>query len=315
MPSKSWSWRTAPRRLVIRGVNGTSPVAHASGATLTPSRGRRGYPLSAPTGFLAESMVRAECPEVNTVIGTTGQIAMQAIWLRAGMTVTNLTLLCDNRRRHADALLLRAVHPRRRSLRQHCDQTTTAWAANTVKTLASRPLRGPDLRPVLHRRHGRCHYRPNPQGGTAKTDGTLQNTALLSPESQGRRTPPERLQPLSRRSGAVTTSFYAAVSSMKPAGKAGDPRPPQSPAAQRPPPRSDAHQVHPENIGAIIKALEGGNTMEDSCRAVGSTTPRCAIGSPLSDFAESVEKASAQAHQAMSMWCAPSPSLATGKPP
>ena len=97
---------------------------------------------------------------------------------------------------------------------------------------------------------------------------------------------------------------------MKPAGKAGDPRPPQSPAAQRsatrprksttPPNIGRPTKYTPDNVAAILKALEGGNTMEDSCRAVGvhySTMRDWVARYP--DFAESVEKASARAHQAM----------------
>src|ERR1035437_3738466 len=48
--------------LVVRGYNGTAQQAHASGAVLVPeSLGVVGYPLLAPAGFLAETMVRNEC--------------------------------------------------------------------------------------------------------------------------------------------------------------------------------------------------------------------------------------------------------------
>ena len=74
--------------LVTRGYNGTAASSHASGVTLTPVPvAVAGYPLYAPTGWIAETMPRQSCPEVNTVVSTTTQIAMQAIWLQAGMVI------------------------------------------------------------------------------------------------------------------------------------------------------------------------------------------------------------------------------------
>lgn len=202
--------------LVIRGVNGTFPVAHASGATLTPlTAGVTGYPLSAPTGFLAESMVRAECPEVNTVIGTTGQIAMQAIWLRAGMTVTNLTACSATTAAGTPTHYCFALYTLAGALcGSTADQTTTAWAANTVKTLA---LTTPFVVPTS----GLYYIAvmvvattvPTLKGGTTKTDGTLQNTAPaltgVSGTAYSTGTAPATITAVA---GAVTTSFYAAVS-------------------------------------------------------------------------------------------------------
>ena len=97
---------------------------------------------------------------------------------------------------------------------------------------------------------------------------------------------------------------------MKPAGKAGDPRPPQSPAAQRsatrprkpttPPNIGRPTKYTPDNIAAILKALEAGNTPEDSCKAVGVgyTTMREWVAI-YPDFAYAVEKAGATARQEM----------------
>ena len=125
---------------------------------------------------------------------------------------------------------------------------------------------------------------------------------------------------------------------MKPAGKAGDPRPPQSPAAQRPngepdniPPADSEDVLHsdgaaevphrsatrprksttPPNIGrpslntpetraAILEALALGNTVKDSClgAGVGYSTVREWATADL-EFADALEKAQAQARQKM----------------
>ena len=95
---------------------------------------------------------------------------------------------------------------------------------------------------------------------------------------------------------------------MKPAGKAGDPRLPQSPAARRSatrrkprPPTSAAPPSTPQRqVAAILKALEAGNTPEDSCKAVGVgyTTMREWVAI-YPDFAYAVEKAGATARQEM----------------
>ena len=97
---------------------------------------------------------------------------------------------------------------------------------------------------------------------------------------------------------------------MKPAGQAGDTPLPQSPAAQRSvtrprkpttPPNIGRPTKHtPETIALILANIEGGNTIEDSCKAAGvgySTMREWAVADP--EFADRVEKAGATARIAM----------------
>ena len=97
---------------------------------------------------------------------------------------------------------------------------------------------------------------------------------------------------------------------MKPAGKAGDPRPPQSPAAQRSatrprkpttPPNIGRPSLNtPETRAVILEALALGNTVKDSCLGAGvgySTLREWATADP--EFADALEKAQAQARQKM----------------
>lgn len=82
-------------------------------------------------------MDRNTCPEVNTTAGTTGQIRLQAIWLTAGTIVSNIafcsaTTLAGTPTHYVFALYDIAGN----LLATTADQTSTAWAANTMKTLA-----------------------------------------------------------------------------------------------------------------------------------------------------------------------------------
>ena len=111
---------------------------------------------------------------------------------------------------------------------------------------------------------------------------------------------------------------------MKPAGKAGDPRPPQSPAAQRSNQRASVGGAvskttlpgstpgagakatgrpslyTPEMVAAIVTALEGGNTKRDAALGAGITyTTMREWEVRFPEFASATEKAQAQARQKM----------------
>jgi hypothetical protein len=202
--------------LVVRGYNGTTQQAHASGATLTPeSLGVAGYPLHVPAGFLAETMVRAECPEVNTVVGTTGQIPMQAIWLRAGMSINNISFCSATTAAGTPTHYCFALYTAALALcGSSADQTSTAWTANTLKTLA---LLAPYVVPTSGLYYLALPFVattvPTLKGGTAKTDGSLQNAApALTGVSGTTYTTGTAPATITAIAGAVTTSFWGAVS-------------------------------------------------------------------------------------------------------
>jgi hypothetical protein len=68
---------------------------------------------------------------------TTGVLALTAIHLPAGTTVTNLSYLSGTTAANTPTSWWFALYTANRALlAQTADQTTTAWAANTVKTLA-----------------------------------------------------------------------------------------------------------------------------------------------------------------------------------
>lgn len=89
------------------------------------------------TGALAETMNRNTCPEVNTTFGTTGQVFCQAIYLTAGTTVTNISFHSATTAAGTPTHYVFALYDIDRNLlASSADQTSKAWAANTIKTLA-----------------------------------------------------------------------------------------------------------------------------------------------------------------------------------
>lgn len=202
--------------LVTRGFNNTAASSHASGVTLTPVPvGVAGYPLFAPSGFLAETMPRSSCPEVNTVVGTTGQIPMQAIWLQAGMVVSKISICSATTAANTPSHYCFALYTAAGVLcGSTADQTSTAWAGNTMNTLA---LTSAYTVPTTGMYYVAMPYVgtgvPTIKGGTAKTDGTLQFTGVpltgVSGTTYTTGTAPATITAVA---AAVTTSFWGAVS-------------------------------------------------------------------------------------------------------
>lgn len=114
---------------------------HAEYTYSVPARANLGA-----TSILAETMPRELCPEVNSAVPTlSGTLFMQAIYLASGQLVSNISICSATTAAgtptnyffalYSGALALRAVS---------ANQTTTAWAAQTYKTLAmTTPYRVP----------------------------------------------------------------------------------------------------------------------------------------------------------------------------
>lgn len=89
------------------------------------------------TGTLAETMDRATCPEVNSTIGATGTLFLQAIYLKAGQLVSNITVFSATTAAATTTNLFFALYDGSRNLlAQSANQGAYTWAANTQKTLA-----------------------------------------------------------------------------------------------------------------------------------------------------------------------------------
>jgi hypothetical protein len=133
-------------------------------------------PMLGITGCVGETLPRELCPEVNTVIGTTGQVFCQAIWLPAGVTITNISFHSATTAAGTPTHYVFALYDAARALlATTADQLTAAWAANTIKTLA---VGTPYLVPTTG-----LYYLmlsvvattvPTIKGGTALTGGQLQ---------------------------------------------------------------------------------------------------------------------------------------------
>lgn len=163
---------------VVRAQQGSLPAAHASGAVVGPYAVVPTNAVWGPTGTLAESIPRNVCAEANNVMGTTGQVAMQLIWLRAGTVVTNISI-CS-----ATTALGTPTHYAiglcsigGAVLATSADQTSTAWTANTLKTFA---MTTPYVVPTTGQYYIAIGVvagtMPTLKGQTAKTDGTLSGT-------------------------------------------------------------------------------------------------------------------------------------------
>lgn len=128
------------------------------------------------TGTIAETMPREICPEVNTTVPTaSGTLFMQAIYLKAGQLVSNITISSATTAAGTPTAGRVGLYDASRNLRAtSADQTTTAWAANTVKTLAmTTPYRVPTSGLYYIGFYMTATTVITMKGGTAKIGGQL----------------------------------------------------------------------------------------------------------------------------------------------
>lgn len=89
------------------------------------------------TGTIAETMPRQVCPEDNSPPLTSGTLHAAAIYLRAGQVVTNISFFSATTAAGVPTNQFFAIYNSAGGfLARSADDTTTAWAANTIKTLA-----------------------------------------------------------------------------------------------------------------------------------------------------------------------------------
>lgn len=165
------------------------------------------------TGTLAESMPREICPEVNTTVAASGTLNMQAIYLTAGQLISNVTLASATTAAGTPTNYFFALYDGNRNLlAQSANQTTTAWPANTVKTLAmTTPFRVQVSGLYYIGYFMTATTVATLKGGTARTGGQLANTApiIFGTSTTGLTT--ALPNPAAAITG-TTASIYAAVS-------------------------------------------------------------------------------------------------------
>lgn len=89
------------------------------------------------TGAVAETMPRETCVEANAAALTSGTMLLNAIYLKAGTVVTNISFFSATTAAGTPTNQFFALYSIRLSLlARSTDATTAAWAANTLKTLA-----------------------------------------------------------------------------------------------------------------------------------------------------------------------------------
>lgn len=144
------------------------------------------YKVPAPgnlgiTGTLAETFPREICAEVDSSIVGSGQLFMHGIYLYAGQLVSNITMCSATTAAGTPTNYFFCLYDGNRNLRaQSANQTTTAWAANTVKTLAmTTPYRVPTSGWYYIGIMMTATTVVTLKGHTAKTGGQLANGARI----------------------------------------------------------------------------------------------------------------------------------------
>jgi hypothetical protein len=133
------------------------------------------------TGTLAETMPRQLCPEVNTTVAASGTLFMQAIYLQAGQTINNIIAASATTAAGTPTNYFLAIYDSARNLlAQTANQTTTAWAANTIKTIAlTASYRVPTTGLYYIGYFMTATTAITMKGGTARTGGQLSSTAPI----------------------------------------------------------------------------------------------------------------------------------------
>ena len=89
------------------------------------------------TGTVAESMPRMLCSEANLSALTSGTLTMQAIYLKAGQKISSISFSSATTAASVPTSCIFGLYDgNRNKVAETNNATTTAWAANTVRTLS-----------------------------------------------------------------------------------------------------------------------------------------------------------------------------------
>jgi len=165
------------------------------------------------SGALYETFDRDMCDEVNTSLLSSGRLSLQAIWLPAGVTISSISFWSATTAAGTPTNQLFGLYDNNLNLlRSSSNDTTTAWAANSKKTLS--------LTSSFTTTYSGIHYLglmvtattvPTIKGNTAKTNGAL-NAAAPSMGGTSNTGLTTALPATANAPGTVTTSFWGCVS-------------------------------------------------------------------------------------------------------
>jgi len=165
------------------------------------------------SGMLYENINRNQCQEINTSLLSSGRLSLEAIFLPAGTIVNNISFWSATTAAGTPTNQLFGLFDQNRNLlRSSVNDTSTAWAANSIKTLA--------LTSAFTTTYSGLHYLgimvtattvPTIKGFTAAVGGQLANAApaLRGTSNTGLTT---ALPATANAPAAVTTSAWCAVS-------------------------------------------------------------------------------------------------------
>lgn len=164
------------------------------------------------SGALYETFDRDLCFEVNTAVLSTGRLSLQAIWLPAGTTISSISFWSATTAAGTPTNQLFGLYDINLNLlRSSNNDTTTAWAATSRKTLA--------LTSAFTTTYSGLHYLgimvtattvPTLKGNTAKTGGQL-NAGAPSMGGTSTSSLTTALPATANAPGTVTTSFWGCV--------------------------------------------------------------------------------------------------------
>lgn len=169
--------------ILYKGVVGVNDVISWSGEGGWKNTSNNILPLlnnrKCVTGALYETFDRDLCDEVISVVLATGRLSLQAIYLPAGTTINSISIWSASTAAGTPTNQLFGLYDINLNLlRSSVNDTTTAWAANSRKTLA--------LTSAFTTTYSGLHYIgimvaattvPTLKGNTTKTGGQL-NAAL-----------------------------------------------------------------------------------------------------------------------------------------
>lgn len=196
LDGKGWTQYTATGQAYTANV--TSPAPFANTKLLT--------------GALYETFDRDICDEVNTAVLSTGRLSLQAIYIPSGVTITSISFWSATTAAGTPTNQLFGLYDVNLNLlRSSNNDTTTAWAANSRKTLA--------LTSTYTTTYSGLYYLgiavtattvPTLKGNTAKTGGQL---GAGAPSMGGTSTTglTTALPATAAAPGTVTTSFWGCV--------------------------------------------------------------------------------------------------------
>lgn len=165
------------------------------------------------SGALYETFDRILCYEVNTALLSSGRLSLQAIWLPAGVTISSISFWSATTAAGTPTNQLFGLFDSSLNLlRSSTNDTTTAWAANSRKTLS--------LTSTFTTTYSGIYYLglmvtattvPTIKGNTARTGGQMQAAA---PSMGGTSTTglTTALPATAAAPATVTTSFWGCVS-------------------------------------------------------------------------------------------------------